>query len=151
MNWNEFVEEKKSYKKAWELLKEGFSGDERKFLDRSYLVAATRTDGYEQVHFDFSDPGHVAKDCPGFFAQDRNYDQFINLLKRYEKSSDKDAAEKIREFDTSRLNVRPFTVEVRFPTVKMDIIKKVKRSGYCDRDLTDMSDASINVVLKKVA
>jgi len=53
----------------------------------------------------------------------------------------------ISGIDKDELSFKFFTVELRFPTLNMELIQKVKYSKFCDKNRTEMSKACIKVVL----
>lgn len=54
----------------------------------------------------------------------------------------------IQGFDKENLELTRFTIELRFSTLDIDLVQKLKRSEFCDTEKTDPSKASIRVVLK---
>lgn len=167
MTWEEFQQEKKFYKDAWNKLKDGFTGASRKFLDKSRIVV------YCGRQFELDDEFMaVAKACPAFFADQEAIKEMIETDKEIEKiasifrkesRNDAERADQnkgevksrslLREGDAYKSNALAISdrwcIEVRFPYVDIDMIQEVKQSPYCDKDKTMMRAPSIRVVLKK--
>ena len=151
MKWNDFLIEKEKYKQIWTKLKNEYSGEMRKFLDKSYMVIFYHPG---QIFLD-AEPLSIAKENSGFFASDKRSQSFLKMVEEYKReerainSDIKDALlKKIAAYDISQLSVIEHRFEIRFPTVDIDLIQQLKQSKYCDQKLTDMSKVSIRVVLK---
>ena len=133
LTWEEFQKEKRSYEKVWDKLKEGFNGDIRKFLDKSYLVVAYN---HGQVSFKSSEPYSIALESPTFFVPSARIEELTNLIKelnacdnfsRHNKTkhhlfSKTKIRKELEKFNPSGLSVKGFHVEVRFPSLKFDYI-----------------------------
>ena len=152
MKWNDFVKEKERYLRLWSELKKEYDGKMKKFLDKSYMVVAYYPG---QVELDES-PLSIAQNNKKFLVEDKRGEEFIKLAGEYKKADWKgDAGQKdklakrIAVFDISQLSVIEHRFELRFPTVAIDLIQELKASKYCNKELTDMSKASIRVVLCK--
>ena len=151
LTWEKFQKEKLAYNKIWDKLKGEFSGDIRKFLDKSYLVVAY--DG-GQVPFELSAPYNIAVESPSFFIPDSHSEQLAALIKElnacneYKSLKKTKMRKKLEKFNAARLLVKDFHVEVRFPSLKFAYIQEIKRSKYCDHKAIDMSTVSIRVILK---
>ena len=150
MKWSDFKDEKKVYLQLWDKLKKGHSGDIRKFLDKSYMVVFYHP---KQISLG-ADALSLAKDNSEFFVPDKYGKEYVDLvsaLKKVEKDSDsakKDRIfKRISAFEVAQLSVVDHRFEIRFPSVDIDIIQKIKQSKYCDQELTDMSMVSIRVIL----
>ena len=152
LTWEEFQKEKRSYNKVWDKLKDEFSGDIRKFLDKSYLVVAYN---YGQVSFDLREPYSIALESPGIFIQNSRSEHLTALIKElnafneYNSLKRRKLRKELEKFNPSGLSVKGFHAEVRFPSLKFAYIQKIKQSKYCDQEATDMSTVSIRVVLKR--
>ncbi len=152
MKWDEYVSQKMSYQDVWQRVKNEHSGDMRKFLDRSYIVVCYRVG---QVALD-ADSFIIARDHKDFFMFDRHSSVYMKLaeeLKRAEMllEGKKKALilKKLWNFDVSKLSVKENWAEVRFCTVDMPKIQLLKESKFCDQALTNKSQASIRIILKK--
>lgn len=49
----------------------------------------------------------------------------------------------ISGIDKDELSFKFFTVELRFPTLNMELIKEIKHSKFCDKNRTEMSKSCI--------
>jgi len=152
LTWEEFKKEKRSYSKVWDNLKAEFSGEIRKFLDKSYLVVAYN---YGQVPFELSEPSSIALESPAFFISNSRFEQLAALIKEFNAFNEYNSNKKskirkeLEKFNPSELKVKDFRAEVRFPALKFAYIQEIKQSRYCDREVMDMSTVSINVILQK--
>jgi len=150
MKWNDFLKRKDEYKTTWDKLKDEYKEPIRKFLDKSYLDIFFNG---KQIEFG-ADAYSIALENPSFFIKDKYFDEYLELVRAYKavekffKSEDKeDAMADLKEFDVSNLSVVPNRPEIVFPTVDIDFIQEVKKSKYCDQDATNMSKASIRIIL----
>ena len=161
MTWNEFLAEKKLYVEAWKKIRNASTGDMQKFLFKSWIVV------YCKQQFDIdADFFTVFNECPTFFKTVPRFDRIKELyeeMKKLEKhikreKEDRESLlrdkeelqQKIDELFPGELPVDDsWSIEVRFPTVDIDLIQQIKYSPYCDQERTMMRPASINVVLKK--
>ena len=152
LTWEEFQKEKRSYNKVWDKLKDEFSGDIRKFLDKSYLVVVY---DHGQVSFELSEPYSIALESLEFFILNSRLGQLtalikeLNALSEYNPRKKTQIRKELEKFNTSGLSVKDFHAEVRFPSLKFAYIQEIKRSRYCDQAVMDMTLVSINVTLKK--
>lgn len=162
MTWDEFLAEKKLYVQSWKKMKEGATEDMQKFLSKSWIVV------YCKQQFDIdADFMTVFNECPSFFQNVPRFtrikalcEEMKTLEKRIKREKEnhidlledkKDLQEEIAELCPGELPVDDsWRIEVRFPTVDMDLIQQIKNSPYCDQEKTMMRPASINVVLKNV-
>ncbi|MBU0478733.1 hypothetical protein KKC91_09225 [bacterium] len=55
---------------------------------------------------------------------------------------------RISKVNVIGLELNPFTIEVRFRTLNSELIQKIKQSEFCDSEKTDMSLASIRIILR---
>jgi len=144
---------KKGYERAWIKIKEEAGEDEKEFLKKAYLVV-TCGNICRQMDFYSSDPMKIAIDHPGFFIRDKNSKAFLDMTERAREYRDREVdapegfLEKFRRCDLSLVMIVDFDVEVRFRSVRIDLIQNIKRSRFCDQAKTDMSKASIVVFLK---
>jgi hypothetical protein len=151
--WSDFRNIQEGYARNWKLLKEESDDDMRDFLNRAYLVIVYG-EYREDMSFNKGDARAVVTDNPGFFVKDKYSAAFLEMGAKARVYRDKKADppegfyDKFAGFDSGPIGIVPFVVEVRFPTVRIEAIQRVKNSQYCDRTLTDMSRASIRVVLK---
>ena len=166
MKWKDYLNKRAIYRKTWEAMKEEFNGDARAFLNGSRLVITYGPDMAGQIDYGSTDIYSIAIDDPDFLIKDVAGSKLISLAKQYKSAKDSIPtlrSKAVREltkqlisrltwrlegFDRQCLNVVENQVEVRFPTLKMDFIQQIKKSKYCDKELTDMSRGSIRVVLK---
>ena len=157
MNWDQFKEERDIYEAIWRKIKERFSGNESKFLKGAYLVV---TYGSNQMSLESNYAYSGAMRNPDFFVEDRYSIPLIKLTKEYKKIKDSDTKDKkelerkaeleddMKKMNPADLSVVEHHIELRFSSVNIELIQKLKQSEYCDRELTGMSKASIRVVLK---
>ena len=151
MKWDDFTKEKEMYVHLWEEMKKGYGGEMREFLNKSYLVVAYHPG---QIALDTGAFG-IAQNNSEFRVPDKWGKDYVELATEYRKAErgpdntfkDK-LTKRITAFDVSKLSIIEHRYEIRFPTVDIDLIQQLKRSGYCDQKLTDMSKVSIRVVLK---
>jgi hypothetical protein len=154
MNWEEFQNEKEFYRKSWEALKAEYTGDLRKFLNKSYLVVACKW----QFGID-TDLIAAGKECPSFFSYKGSTIKFLDTVGKIivlegHKSNNKDELESLMD-DVADLDrkdifiVEDWRIEPVFPTVDMEYIQTIKKSPHCDQERTVMRAYSISVVLKK--
>jgi len=154
MRWQEFLNKRQAYKKAWDDLKEEHDEDVRKFLHDSYLVIAYGHNMAGQFDFKNKDAGSIAMEHPDFFVKDASGNRLIDLVRQYKaiKDQDTDLKSKIMKqlegFDTKSLNVVENQVEIRFPALNIDFIQKIKKSKHCDKNMTIMSKDSIRIILR---
>ena len=166
MKWQEYLDRRVLYRKAWDVMKEEFDGDIREFLNSSYLVITYGPDMAGQMDHKITDIYSIAIDNPDFFIKDDVGKSITHLARQHKIAKDsiltlrsedmrKLTAQSISRltrlletFDTQCLNVVENQSEVRFPTLKMDFIQQMKKSKYCDKELTNMSRGSIRVILK---
>ena len=153
--WTDFEMLKKGYERAWIKIKEEAGEDDRRFLEKAYLVV-TSGNVCRQMDFYSSDPIQIAIDNPSFFIRDKNSKVFLGIAgkAREYREGEVDAPEgffeKFKRCDLSLFMIVDFDVEVRFRSVRIDLIQNVKKSRYCDQTKTDMSKASIAIFLKSV-
>ena len=151
MTWAQFQKRRLLYHKAWQALKDELEGEIKEYINRSKLVI-----DYEQWQhpYNFNDVLSIAVDYPNFLVKDKAGAEIIDIAKRYKNAKEKDKEEKKKavreahEFDVERLYVIDNTGEIRFPELRIDFIQKIKHSCHVDHEMTDMSKASIRVVLK---
>ena len=151
MTWAQFQKRRLLYHKAWQALKDEFAGEVRKYLDRSTLAV-----DYGKGCFECSMNGllSLAVEHPDFFVKDKKGFELLAIAKQYIDAKNKDpkaknaAMHKAKIFDTKHLQIVDNNGEVRFPGLRIDFIQKIKQSRHVDHGMTDMSKASIRVVLK---
>jgi hypothetical protein len=155
--WTEFIRLKAAYKDTFQKMQKEFDEETAKYLKKAYIVIVCFSDGvFTQIPFNVNDAYTIALDYSPILVPTAESVAYISLVKEHDKvkeDKDKKPAEKVREkiekFKVEKLDVQKFRVEVRFPYVDMEYIQRVKTSEFCDRELTEMSRASINVVLKR--
>jgi hypothetical protein len=154
MRWRDFLNKRQAYKKAWEELKESYTGDIRQFLNSSHLVVAYGANMAGQFDIKHRDPAGIAMENPDFFVKDSHGSKLIELVQQYKavKDQNTDLKSKIMKqlqgVDTEFLTVVENQAEVRFPTLNIDFIQEVKKSNHCDKKATSMSKGSIRIILK---
>jgi len=152
MKWEAFLQKKQLYEQAWNSLKDDFTGDDREFLDASYLVITYK---HHQIDFSVNDVISIAMNSV-FIIKDRNSMRLIELADEYKRVKDrnselaKNVLLEMHKVDTKDIEIVNLRVEIRFPTVAMERIQRIKRSKYVDQELTDMTRVSIRVILKEV-
>lgn len=138
----------------WESLKSQFEGKERQLLEQSYLVVANASG---QVNLSEFNPENIALHHSSLFIPtDATLDfmklvkKKVSLLNEIEKlqRSVYWMSEQIGRRNKELLQIGAFTIEVRFNQLDYKLIHKLKQSEIVDKDKTDMSNASIRVVLK---
>ena len=122
MTWGEFQVERDLYKRAWEKMKQPFSGPIRAFLEKSRIVVSCGRE-FEIV----ANLEEAFKACPAFFLNNFKTTGAVNTL----EISD------------------GWRIEIKFPYVDIDYIQALKESPYCDRERTLARSASTNVVICK--
>jgi len=153
MRWEIFLQKKELYKKVWGKLKNEFTGDDRKFLESSYLVIHYK---HAQIGFSTNDIASVAIEHPEFIVKNRNSTPMLKLAEEYRKAkkrnseSAKDIYSEMRRIDAREIEVAEYRVEIIFPTVAIERIQRLKRSKYVDQKLTDMRKVSIRVILEEI-
>lgn len=130
---------------VWEKLKSEVKLESMElFLQQSYLVV--RSEG-DQMPIDITDPFEVANQYPDMIEQDKYGIQYLGQIQEYKRTKSNEVAQNMRSIDCDKLRIKGHTVELRFPTVNMNFIRRIKRSSYVDKNETLMSDVSIRVVL----
>ena len=155
-------------KKNWEVMKSDLGENSRsvEFLSHSYLVLGNR---YVQVKLDELEHGlsRVAFEKPTLLKRAEVNMDFISLFRKlrelewkyrvsqlqgYKQNQLKAVIERLRKkldgFDMYSLDFADdLNVEVRFPTVNMNLIQRLKYHPLADSSKTSMSMASIRVVI----
>ena len=151
MTWAQFQKRRLLYHRAWQALKDELDGEVRKYLDRSTLAIDYGKGCFE---YRIDDLLSLAVEHPDFFVKDKKGFELLAIAKEYIDAKDKDpkakntAIRKAEKFDTKHLYISDNNGEVRFPGLRIDFIQKIKQSRHVDHGMTDMSKASIRVVLK---
>ena len=122
MTWGEFQVERDLYKRAWEKMKQPFSGPIRAFLEKSRIVVSCGREFEIDANLE-----EAFKACPAFFLNNFKTTGAVNTL----EISD------------------GWRIEIKFPYVDIDYIQALKESPYCDRERTLARSASTNVVICK--
>lgn len=156
MNFSEALKHIDKCRRGWEALKTQFTGGERKLLEDSYLVIAYPRGQLLPAEFT---PEFVAEKHRDLFGSSPPNIDFLKILNRRRailgeiESLKKDLYwinSQIGRRNISLLEVNDFNVEVRFNNLDFDLIQKLKESEFSDKEKTDMSKASIRVVLKSI-
>lgn len=94
---------------------------------------------------------------PNLLAQTYINVNFVNLVKKKawltsHSQKNQKALEwtgaKIKSINMDLIEIVPFAVEIRFRQLNFELIRKLKESELCDKSRTNMTNASIRVVLK---
>jgi len=152
MRWQEFLKKKKRYATAWDSLKAEFTDDKmRRFLKDAYLVV---THKHYQMPFSLNDLVPIAIEYPEFIVKDEHSNCLLTLAAEFRGVKDRnqiranEIISKLHKIDCGDVNIGEIRAEIRFPTVAMEKIQRIKQSRYVDHELTDMSKVSIRVILK---
>lgn len=160
MDYETFTAHAEHCKKIWQDFKDSFKNiftddDSKNFLKNSYAVLSYSRG---QVSLGSADFYAIATESPGFFLPNKASSSLIGrvrtleMLKKDSSEENKKDREKIemwlKEFDPARLKLEESQLEVRFPSLKMDLIQRIKQSPFVCRDLTGTERVSIRVVLR---
>lgn len=156
MDHNTFMEYGEHCKKVWENFKQSFHDSRLKaYLKHAHAVLSCVSG---QISLDALDANAIATSSPGSFIPNRASKSLIehvrlleNLKKETEVSvkTERSRVEKwLREFDRQKLGFEDHRLEIRFASLKMDLIQEIKRSSFVDFNLTSMGLASIRIVLR---
>jgi hypothetical protein len=165
MHWDKLKKRMEIAKENWERMKTDLGQDPQsmEFLSRCYLVLANRC---VQVTIDEFDHGlsSMIQEKPELLKHTEANQEFIglckkikNLEKQYQRlrygqnhllSTIERVKSRLHEFELHSLDFADdLHVEVRFPTVRMELIQKVKQHPLVDSSRTPLSEASIRVVI----
>lgn len=160
MRWRDFLDRRQAYKRAWDGLKNEYTGDIRKFLNSSHMVITYGPSLEDQFDSKLKDAGSIAIDNPHFFIQDASGSKLIELARQYKELRDSkgdykskmkkqlEIMKELNELGAEFLNVVENHAEIRFPTLNIEFIQEVKKSRHCDKKMTNMGKDSIRVILK---
>jgi hypothetical protein len=162
MDYDTFVSFVKQCRETWQSFKESFEHPEFKsFLKHSYPVLVC---GAEQCSLDATDAYSIALNTPKFLLRTEIASAYVDLVRELERfrkefsgRGDKDK-KFYKKFGSTQKHVDQFNIwdlqfadcnlEVRFPTLRIDLIQSLKESPFIDKDNTVSSRCSIRVVLK---
>lgn len=156
MDYENFVTRAELFKKIWQEFKDSFHEPELKaYLKHSYAVLSHASG---QLYLGSTDFRTIAMESPSFLVPNQASSSLIKhvrelegLKKDSEERSKKERAriEKwFQEFDPQRLKFEEPRLEVRFPSLKMDLIQRMKQSPLVDQRFTGKERAAIRVVLE---
>lgn len=143
-------------KTVWRQFKESFQDPGLKeFLKESYPVLSSLSG---HISLDGLDVQTIASSSPGSFVPNeasKSLIAHIRLLESLKKDNEasgkteRGRVEKwLREFDRQKLEFEEHQLEVRFASLRMDLIQEIKRSSFVDSNLTSVGLVSIRIVLK---
>jgi hypothetical protein len=168
MLWSDLKRRIERASRNFLIMRSDFAKDPRsiEFLSKSYLVLANR---FVQVELDEVAHGlsRVAPEKPAFFKQTDLNQRFMDVCKElrelkvrsqrsgfqsYRQNHLKNRIERLMRqleaFQVSQLDLADdLGVEIRFPTVNMPIIQRLKHHPLMDSSRTSMSLASIRVAV----
>lgn len=155
MDYESFIAFAERSKKLWQDFKDSFQEPELKaYLKNSYAVLSHLSG---QLYLGSTDFRTIAMESPSFLVSNQARESLIKhvkeleaLKKDSEERSKKDRAriEKwFEEFDPKRLKFEEPRLEVRFPSLKMDFIQRIKRSPLVDHERIGKERVCIRVVL----
>ena len=167
MKWKDYLDRRQLYKKAWGSMKAEFTGEIRRFLDKSHIVVTYGANMTKQMAFEKNNAYSIAMGNRDFFLKDscsnkllylvRRHDEIMDLARQNnsdEKKRDRYSELKLRavkqleDFNNEPLVVVDNQTEIRFPALNMNFIQQIKKSKYCDKESTSISKSSIRVILK---
>jgi len=156
-------------KKNWQTMKSDLGRDPRsvEFLSKSYLVVCNRHGQIALNELDHDGPRKIATENPSFFKRTEPNLRFLrlcrtlrNLEKYYQKLHPRNPKlsqvrmkmdnlkRQLDAYDVSQLEFSDeLVVEIRFPTVRMQLIQRLKQHPLTDFSRTSISMASIKVVI----
>lgn len=156
MTWFEAKKYINSCKLSWQTLKQEFNGKEREILEQAYLVVDYHTGQIELSKLTLEGialcHSHLLKQ--GYFIG--LVKKKIWLIEQNQKhqngkfQKDLEWTERQIKNMEPRIELNPFTIEVRFQQLNFGLIQKLKQSEYCDKANTEMSKVSIRVALKEI-
>ena len=155
MDYENFVAHSEQCKKVWKEFKDSFVEEELKeFFKHSYAVLSYPRG---QIKLGGSDFRTVALESPGFFVPNQASASLLKHIRELEElkkdSGEQSKKERARiekwfeEFNPQRLKLEESRLEVRFPSLKMALIQRIKQSPLVDQHFTGSERASIRVVL----
>jgi len=156
MDYEDFVAFAERSKKLWQEFKNSFSEPEelRNYLKNSYAVLSHPSG---QVYLGSTDFRTIAMESPSFLVSNQARESLIKHVKELEAlkkdSEERSKKERARiekwfeEFNPQRLKFEEPRLEVRFPSLKMDLIQRIKQSSFVDQRFTGKERVAIRVVL----
>ena len=161
MNYAEFTALANRSKEIWRSFKKSFEGpDFEDFLKKSHPVLSCPSG---QCALEAADYHSIALWSPKSLIQNRASSSLINhvqeherLRKEMEGGRNKDEKQKkelakikawIDEFDSERLELEKHLLEIRFPSLKTELVQQIKQSPFVDQERTVKDRVSIRVVL----
>lgn len=156
MDYDTFLAHGERCKKVWADFKQSFDDPGLKeYLKKSYPVLNCSTG---QIPLDSLDANSIAATSPGSFVPTKASKSLIEHVRCLEhlkketeisRKTERRRVEKwLKEFDRQKLEFREHRLEVRFQSLKIDLVQEIKRSPFVDPDLTSMGLASIRIVLR---
>lgn len=157
MDYKGFLNYLENCRELWRVFSKSFESETvNAYLKKSYPVLYCAP---WQIPLDDAKPYSMAVLSPNFLKSNRHLSEYIRLIRNYEDAkkasgdslSDKklsDLSDKLKKYDLNQLEFQEYTLEIRFPTMKMGLIQEIKKSPLVDKEKTDTSMASIRVVLK---
>ncbi|RLI97080.1 MAG: hypothetical protein DRO96_01575 [Candidatus Aenigmatarchaeota archaeon] len=147
----------KQCSESLDAVRKKFSFDEQKVLDQAYLVVCF---GSTQVELRELSPECLSQDHQEVLVNSSSKNWLVRLVRRKAwiqkqiESLQKDLVSVNRQLTNANENwifLRDFTLELRFTQLDFGLIQKLKRSPIADREKTDMSRASIRIILKPIS
>ena len=162
MDYESFTAYAERCKKMWQDFKESFKEPELKtFLKHSHLVLSCPSG---QCTLEAVDYHSGALWSPKSLVSSRASTSLIEHVRKLERlkkevegrrSKDeglKKELEKekkwIDEFNPERLELEDHYLEIRFPSLKIELIQKIKQSPFVDQERTGKGRVSVRVVLR---
>ena len=143
-------------KKSFEKVKTLFSVDERGVLDGAYFVVCF---GEKQLEVSELSPENIGTNFCGVLSNSSSKDWLVRLVRKkawIQKQIDQlqkdlvSVKKQLANANEEWLWLKEFTVELRFKQLDYGLIQKLKRSSITDRDKTEMSRASIKIIVKPI-
>lgn len=140
-------------KESFEKFKARFSREERKVLDGAKLVVCV---GCEQIELNELYPKELGMNHQKCLAHSSTKKWLMHLVNQQAcienqiEQLNKDLSyvkRQIYHVSEHRLELHPFTAQLRFETLDFALIDKLKNSEISDKQHTNMSRASIRIIL----
>jgi len=156
MDYEDFVAFAERSKKLWQEFKNSFNEPEelKEYLKNSYAVLSHP---FGQLYLGSTDFRTIAMESPSFLVSNQARESLIKHVKELEAlkkdSEERSKKERARieewfeEFNPQRLKLEEPRLEVRFPSLKMDLIQRIKQSSFVDQRFTGKERVAIRVVL----
>ena len=156
MDHDSFMAYGERCRKVWCEFQDSFHDSRLKtYLKHAHAVLSCASG---QIPLDGLDACSIAMSSLGSFISSRaskNLIEHVRLLESLKKETEATAktergrVEKwLRKFNRRKLEFEEHRLEIRFASLKMDLIQEIKRSPFVDSDLTGMGPASIRIVLR---